>query len=81
MRSRRADWTTTTIVLTGHTRENTARAHGPAKEQEGVHGGGTLGQHAKQRAHEDETRTRRDETLMFAAGRLLRHAIMGESVG
>jgi hypothetical protein len=57
------------MMLMGHTWASTARAHGSAKEQGGVHGVGTAGQHAKQRAHEGETRTRRDETPMFAAGR------------
>ena len=40
-----------------HARANMARAHGPAKEQEGIHGLGIAGQRAKQRAHKD-TRTR-----------------------
>ena len=39
---RRADGTTT-MMLMGHTWANTARAYGPVKEQEGVHGIGTAG--------------------------------------
>ena len=80
MRSWRADGTTTTMMLTGHTRTITARAHGPAKKQESVHGVGTAGQHAKQRAHEDENGTQRNTDVRH---RLSRHdtSIMGESVG
>ncbi len=55
---------------TGHTWASTARARGPSKEQEGVHVVGTAGQHVKQRAHEDGTRTKQNKTLMFTAGRL-----------
>jgi hypothetical protein len=69
MCSRRADGTTTMMFM-GHTWANTAQAHGPAKEQKDVHGIGTAGQHAKQRAHENETRTRHDETPILAVGRL-----------
>ena len=83
MRSRRADGTTTTMMLMGHTWANTARAYGPAKEQEGVHGIGTAGQYAKQRAHEDETRTRRTRRNTDVRRRPFRHdiSIMKESVG
>ena len=59
MRSRRADGMTTTMMLTGYTWASTAQARGPAKEQEGVHGVGAVGQHTKQRAHENNTRTSR----------------------
>ena len=68
MRSRRADGTTMTMR---HTRANTARVHGPAKEKKGVHGVGTAGQHAKQRAHRghvDETR----QTIYIDYGRVRR---------
>jgi hypothetical protein len=83
MRSRRADGTTATMMLMEHTRANTARAHGPAKDQEGVHGVGTAGQHARQRAHEDDTRTRNETKHRYSPLRLSRHDIfiMGESVG
>ena len=53
------------MMLTGHTRTITARAHGPAKKQESVHGVGTAGQHAKQRAHEDENEKRHNTDFRF----------------
>ena len=59
MRSRRADGTTTTMMMMGRTWASTARARGPAKEHEGVYGVGEAGQHAMQRAQEDGKRTRR----------------------
>jgi hypothetical protein len=67
MHSRRADGTMMIMMLTGHTRMmRTARVHGSAKEQKGVNGVGTAGQHAKQCAHEDENETRQNTD--FTAG-------------
>ena len=80
MLSRRANGTTMTMMLMGHMWGNTARARGPAKEQEYVHGVGTARQHAKQRAHEDTGTGQRNKDVRR---RLSRHdtSIMGESVG
>ncbi len=52
MCTRRADGTTTTMR---HMQANTAQAHGPAKEQEGVHGAG------KQDSTRSSVRTRHED--------------------
>jgi hypothetical protein len=70
MRTRRVDRTTRTRMLVGYTQDGeNARAHGPAKEQEGSHGVGKAG-HSTRSSVRTKTERERDETLMFSAGRL-----------
>ena len=80
MRSQHANGMTATMMLTGHTRASTARACGPTKEQEGVHGSRQQDS-TQSSSHEGETRTRHDDTQMFAAGWLETTNNMRKSVG
>ncbi len=67
MRTQRGDGTMMTMR---HTRAKTARAHGPAKEREGIHRVGTVGQHGKQHAHEDSRTRLNTDVRRRPAGRL-----------
>ena len=61
MRSRRADGMRT-MMLMGYTWVNKARPMARLVKQEGIHGIGTAGEHAKRHVHGKEERERRQGT-------------------